>query len=275
MVTIILDAGHGDNNIGDAYGSRYEKDDNLKLTLALGEVLEQYGYNVYYTRESDVYLSQNDRVNIANMANGDFFLSIHRVIGELIVSESGLGFSVDTLGGIAEETAINIAKELQPLGFYNYSIIVRTELPVISETNMPALMIAIGNLNSDYENMLFDTRLMDIATAIANGIYETIPPNENVDTNTINISMELDKENGQPLTLYSVQVGAFTDYNNALNQHNELLEKGYQSSIVERDPYYLVHVGCLDDLDSAAALEFRLKLEGYNTLVVRCEMNIS
>ena len=34
-----------------------EKDDNLRLTLAVGQILEQNGVPVSYTRQSDIYQS--------------------------------------------------------------------------------------------------------------------------------------------------------------------------------------------------------------------------
>ncbi len=175
MATIILDAGHGGNDIGDAYGFRYEKDDNLRLTLAVGNELEKYGYNVEYIRISDKYLSQNDRVNIVNSLSGCLLLSIHRMIGEFVLSELGLGFYLESLDGIAATAANNIARELKPLGFNSYSLSVILEIQLFYATDVPALMMGIGNLNSDYDNYLFDNRLNEFATAIATGIYYTIP----------------------------------------------------------------------------------------------------
>ena len=39
-VKIILDAGHGGYDNGASYNGRLEKDDNLALTLAVGEILQ-------------------------------------------------------------------------------------------------------------------------------------------------------------------------------------------------------------------------------------------
>ena len=38
---IVLDAGHGGEDPGAVYKDRKEKDDNLKLTLAVGKILEK------------------------------------------------------------------------------------------------------------------------------------------------------------------------------------------------------------------------------------------
>jgi|LSQX01.1.fsa_nt_gb N-acetylmuramoyl-L-alanine amidase len=268
MTTIALDAGHGGNDLGDDYGSRYEKNDNLRLTLAIGEELEADGYDVVYTRTNDTYVSQNDRVSIANESGADFLLSIHRIIGELIVSEAGLGFYTDTLGGIAEEAAVNIAEELRPLGFVNYSITIQTEY--FRGTEMPFLILGIGHLNFDYDNLLFDTRLDEIAEAIATGIKETIPLDMEAEDDSINDeAKKLTSKEEKPLDLlYSVQVGMFSDYGYAVHMHNDLLNLGYPSQVVNKKSYYAVMVGADKNLDYIAELEFYLRQDGYSTLLV-------
>lgn len=266
MATIILDAGHGGNDPGDAYGNRFEKNDSLKLALAVGNELERYGYQVEYTRITDIYLSQIDRVEIANRIGGDLLLSLHRIIGIQPVSERGLEFYVNELGGVSEEAAINIAEALHPLGFCFYSIQVRSELPILSSVNIPSLMMGIGYMNSEADNILLDNRLNDIAAAIALGIYNTIPVN-----NRANINM-LDNGsfygNGDSSVLYGVQVGLFQDRNNANALRDELLLKGYVVQLVYKDSFYAVIVGAFDNLDSAAQTELDLRLEGYDTLIV-------
>ena len=78
MATIVLDAGHGGSDSGAVYGSRVEKDDNLALTLAVGDILERNGVNVIYTRTNDIYESPAQKADEANAANADYFVSIHR-----------------------------------------------------------------------------------------------------------------------------------------------------------------------------------------------------
>ena len=55
MALVVLDAGHGGENPGAVYNGRREKDDALALTLAIGQILENNGVDVYYTRETDVF----------------------------------------------------------------------------------------------------------------------------------------------------------------------------------------------------------------------------
>ena len=50
--SIMLDAGHGGaRDPGAVYEGRQEKDDNLKLVLAIGEILSDRGIDVEYTRK--------------------------------------------------------------------------------------------------------------------------------------------------------------------------------------------------------------------------------
>ena len=53
-VDIILDAGHGGFDNGASYMGRAEKDDVLRLTLAVGAKLKEAGYHVYYTRTTEI-----------------------------------------------------------------------------------------------------------------------------------------------------------------------------------------------------------------------------
>ncbi len=94
---------------------------------------------------------------------------------ELCINEQEVSFEVDSMDSISESIAINIALELRPLGFINYRIVVRTELPILRDTHMPAMTISVGNLKSTYDNYLFDTWFNEIAAGIARGIYSIIP----------------------------------------------------------------------------------------------------
>jgi len=76
---IVLDAGHGGRDIGasnPAYGLK-EKELTLDVSRRLKKLLENAGFEVVMTRDSDVYIPLTQRPKMANRANGDLFLSIH------------------------------------------------------------------------------------------------------------------------------------------------------------------------------------------------------
>jgi len=79
---VVLDAGHGGKDPGKLRSSKnylHEKDLNLKIALKVGQYLVEKAPNiqVVYTRTTDVFVSLEDRVKIANDAKADLFISIH------------------------------------------------------------------------------------------------------------------------------------------------------------------------------------------------------
>ena len=77
--SIMLDAGHGGaKDPGAVYEGRQEKDDNLKLVLAIGEILSDRGLDVEYTRTTDVYETPYEKAMKANNERVDLIVSIHR-----------------------------------------------------------------------------------------------------------------------------------------------------------------------------------------------------
>ena len=71
--TIVIDAGHGGSDPGAVYEGRREKDDNLSLAIAVGELLSRQGVSVIYTRTTDVYQTPFEKAQMANQADADFF----------------------------------------------------------------------------------------------------------------------------------------------------------------------------------------------------------
>ena len=111
--SIMLDAGHGGRNPGAVYNGRQEKDDALALTLAVGEILQNRGIDVEYTRTTDVYESPYQKAMEANEAGVDFFISIHRNSYPTDNTVSGVESLVYDLSGIKVEMAENINEQLE------------------------------------------------------------------------------------------------------------------------------------------------------------------
>ena len=77
-VKIVIDPGHGGKEFG-AIGclGHKEKVLNLDVGLKLKKILEQHGFNVVMTRETDEFVSLNDRVKYAQDYDALIFVSIH------------------------------------------------------------------------------------------------------------------------------------------------------------------------------------------------------
>lgn len=176
MALVVLDAGHGGANPGAVYNGRRESDDALALTLAIGQILEANGVDVYYTRTTDIYESPSQKAMEANAAGGDYFVSIHRNSSPYPNQYTGVESLVYNLYGTAAQMAANINEQLEQVGFVNHGVNERRNLVVLNRTQMPAVLVEVGFINTDADNQLFDERFDDIAQAIANGILQTIYP---------------------------------------------------------------------------------------------------
>ena len=250
--TIMLDAGHGGRDPGAVYNGRQEKDDSLALTLAVGELLQERGVDVLYTRTTDVYESPYQKAMEANAAGADFFISIHRNSSPEANTYSGVESLVYNKSGIKLEMAENINEQLEAVGFVNLGVKERPGLVVLRRTRMPAVLVEVGFINSDTDNMLFDNNFNDIAIGIAEGILDTLQMNGDVPT---------------PGS-YTVQAGAFRNGAYADRLQQELLEQDFPAVTSQNNGLYRVTVGTYPTLDEAAAVERRLKQAGYQTVIV-------
>ena len=172
--SIMLDAGHGGRDPGAVYNGRQEKIDTLSLTLAIGQILQERGIDVLYTRTTDIYESPYQKAMEANEAGVDFFISIHRNSFPQDNAVSGVESLVYDKSGIKLEMAENINEQLEGIGFVNLGVKARPGLVVLRRTKMPAVLVEVGFINSDTDNMLFDDNFSDIALAIAEGILDTL-----------------------------------------------------------------------------------------------------
>ena len=140
-VSIMLDAGHGGRDPGAVYNGRQEKDDVLKLVLAIGEILQNSGIDVEYTRTTDIYETPFQKATEANEAGVDFFISIHRNSSPLANQYMGVESLIYNLSGIKYEMAENINAQLETVGFKDLGVKARPNLVVLRRTKMPAILV--------------------------------------------------------------------------------------------------------------------------------------
>lgn len=249
--SIMLDAGHGGRDPGAVYQGRQEKDDTLNLVFAIGEILQNNGIDVEYTRTTDVYESPFQKAQEANEAGVDFFISIHRNSFPTDNTVSGVESLVYNKEGIKYEMAQNINAQLETVGFVDLGVQARPNLVVLRRTNMPAVLVEVGFINSDVDNNLFDNNFQDIAQAIAMGILDTIQT-EHISDNY----------------RYAVQTGAFRNRMYAERLQGELWEMDFPARIEQGNGLYRVRVGNFNNLEEATEMEQRLKRAGYQTVIV-------
>ena len=137
----MLDAGHGGSDPGAVYKGRQEKDDTLKLTLAVGKILEDNGIDVVYTRTEDIYQTPFEKASLANEAGADYFISFHRNSSPEDNQYQGVEVLLYDKKGVKYDMAENILGALGELGFREIGVKERPGLVVLRRTNMPALLV--------------------------------------------------------------------------------------------------------------------------------------
>lgn len=177
-VQVVIDPGHGGNDVGAEFEGRYEKDDNLALALLVKEKLDDMGIDVILTRDDDSYISLEKRCRIANRKKALLFVSLHRNSAdgaqgvEIWVSDSkptaDSMLANDILDGL-ESAGISENRGVKygyAQGNGNYY--------VNSHTLMPSCLVELGFINSEADNRLFDSNLEIYAEAIAEALNKSI-----------------------------------------------------------------------------------------------------
>lgn len=197
--TIVVDAGH---DYGKDYGAESPIDGvtysetilNMQVADKLRIELESRGYNVIMTRSANekpaygsLIESLSDRVNTANDANADFFISIHHNSA----SEAAKGIETlysskaqdDTFGGKLDSSRIEKSKQMATL--INNNIVSKLgavnrggkdqNLYVCRNTDMPAVLVEVGFITNREEAI----RCADPASQqkVAQAIAEVIAAN--------------------------------------------------------------------------------------------------
>lgn len=90
--TVVIDPGHGGRDPGAIGGGGLtEKEVALDVSLMLRDMLRDEGFHVIMTRTTDVYISLDQRAQMANEAAADLFVSVHANAAE---NRSAEGFEI-------------------------------------------------------------------------------------------------------------------------------------------------------------------------------------
>ena len=249
---VIIDPGHGGSDPGAMYDGRREKDDALRLALAIGSILESQGVDVVYTRTTDVYDTPLEKSVIANRAVGELSVSIHRNAMPVPGTASGAMTLVYEDEGVPALLAENIQKNLVEAGFADLGIQERPGLIVLRRTQMPAVLVEAGFIDNPQDNRFFDQNFQAIAGAVADGIMATIRQ----------------LAAGVP-EYYQVQVGAYRTRMPADRLAEELQNQGFPAFLVYDGSLYKVRVGAFLNMENGIRMEQQLRSQGYPTVLVR------
>ena len=206
--TIVIDPGHGGKDTGAVRGRGYqEKGIVLDLSIMLRDLLVDRGYSVRLTRETDIYLSLQERTQMATMQGADLFISIHANFASrtgasgietyylALASDAtarhtaarenrGAGYGINEL----DKLVTQILTESKSEESYHLAECIQTQLitstkaidrgvkhapfVVLIGAKVPAVLVEIGFLSHpvEAEKLMKRAYQLDIAEAIAKGI---------------------------------------------------------------------------------------------------------
>ena len=200
--TVVIDPGHGGKDAGAINSLGTEAAYNLKVSLLLREELVKRGFKVVMTRSSDVFLTLQERVKLANKYRNAIFVSIHfnsagsrraRGIETFTLSPEGVAHYGRSLkesdflkkpgnkqdsANIALATAIHWTS-LKRLNSSSLKLTVhdrgirRARFSVLTGVQHPAILIEGGFLSHPKEKYLINTSTYQrtLAKAVGDGIF--------------------------------------------------------------------------------------------------------
>ncbi len=179
--TVCIDPGHGGESSGAVLGSRYEEDDNLRLSLLVRDILTDRGYTVVMTRDNDSDVSLKERCRIANKARASLFVSIHRNSSSS-TKATGMEMWIHSSNPTDDRLlAQNILDSLDVIGISEnrgihsgYRDGADKNYYINRNTKMPSVLAEIGFISNADDNKAYDENLEKYAKAIADGIELTL-----------------------------------------------------------------------------------------------------
>ncbi|RPI63933.1 MAG: N-acetylmuramoyl-L-alanine amidase [Planctomycetaceae bacterium] len=172
-VSVVIDAGHGGKDPGAIVGGRSEKDINLAIATNLAAALRSRGVQVVMTRDKDVFIELDDRVEIANTSGAKLFVSIH---SDSSADKTDCGHTVimpNPPSSAASALANEISRSMVASGSILHSV--RNDnrgLRVLKYTKIPAVLIEMGFMSNarDAARLTDPTYQESVADGIADGI---------------------------------------------------------------------------------------------------------
>ncbi|WP_394141257.1 N-acetylmuramoyl-L-alanine amidase [Cytobacillus oceanisediminis] len=172
---IVVDAGHGAQDPGAAKNGIYEKNIVLQVSKRVGEKLKAAGANVILTRETDKFLTLDERVKFTQSVYGELFVSVHvNAAGSTAAKGSEVFYDTsNNMNGAESKTlAWEIQKQLVAQADMYDRGIKDSGFYVIKYNQIPAVLVELGFLTNseDRQKLTSSTYLEKYAEAIYQGI---------------------------------------------------------------------------------------------------------
>ncbi len=192
--TIFLDPGHGGRDSGAYYYNVAEKDLNMQVYRKLRKKLEELGYKVLTSRDSDIDVDfVTERSRMVNKTNSDIFISIHfNATGSAYSRASGIqtySYSADPdypskINPYWHNHPDRVSESKRLAAAIHSSLLAETgakdagllerSFAVLRETAKPAVLLELGYIDNFAENQqIRDSHYQDkLVAGIVKGIQK-------------------------------------------------------------------------------------------------------
>lgn len=174
---IVIDPGHGGNDVGAIRGDITEKEITLDVSKRVRNILEKKGYKVEMTRDNDKTVSLQDRVAFSESEHPDIFVSIHVNSSEKpeITGIETHYYRQESMS-LAQTVHAALASNIKT----NNRGLFKSKFYVINHTTAPAILVEIGFISNDGERaeLVSDKRKQATAKAIAEGVENYFKENK-------------------------------------------------------------------------------------------------
>ena len=225
MISMCFDFGHGGSDSGASYKGRFEKNDTLKLGLAVAKEVRRHGVKVDETRTTDKTISLSARSSFERKGKYDYFISFHRNAFKPEAAEGVETFTYTRQTAKAKSLASRIQKNLVGVGFKDRGV-KKANFHVLRETRSPAVLIEVGFIDNSKDNQIFDSKFSEIVEGITRAILDE------VGVKYVSSSSKPSATSNPKETYYRVIAGSFKDRKNAEVQIEKLKRAGFDATIM-------------------------------------------
>jgi N-acetylmuramoyl-L-alanine amidase len=177
-MVVMIDPGHGGKDPGTiGIGGVQEKNVILPISQEVAAILEQQGVQAVLTRTSDYFVSLEGRVQMADRANANLFVSIHaNAISMSRPDVNGLETYYYSSGQRLAQTIHNSI--LQSVDVSDRRVR-QARFYVLRKSSMPSVLVEVGFLTGrdDSAKLANPNYRSQVAQAIARGILQYIQQN--------------------------------------------------------------------------------------------------
>lgn len=178
---VVIDAGHGDYDVGANLGTIYEKNITLDICRILKQKTADDKFVIFFTREDDSYPTVEERVDFVNAIKPELFISIHcnwydgggDINGTEVLYNVNDTASINSSQWLAQIMEDEVTKAC---GTYKKGLVEGNSIHIVRNSSVPVALVEVAYMTNqkDLELLNSDEGKEKAAQGIYDGICEAL-----------------------------------------------------------------------------------------------------